>query len=453
MSDLPPGWAMATLDDILAVEKRSITDGPFGSKLATRHYTTSGARVIRLQNIGDGVFRDEEAFISNEYFEELRDHEVRSGDLLLASLGEELPRACIAPDLGVPAIVKADCIRARVHPQIDVRWVLYTLMAPPTRAWATSRIKGVGRPRLGMAGIRQLPLRIPPLAEQRRIVAVLEDHLSCLDKTDDLLCKNRLRARILRQSVLDDAVGRLRQEPVMSLGSMLREPLRNGHSARASQDGSGIRTLTLSAVTNNEFSERYTKKTTADPDRVAKLWLEAGDILIQRSNTPELVGTSALYQGISNWAIFPDLLIRVRVAENFLPEYVQLVLSGSGARSYMKSSAKGLAGSMPKIDQATIESNKIPAISKVQQSEFVGQVQALQSGITRLLQAVETACVRRESIKRAVLTEAFAGRLVEQNPADEPASVLLERIRAERAAQGPVRRPRRDRAPQKETLL
>ena len=184
MTDLPPGWAWTTLENILSAEKRPITDGPFGSKLATRHYTTSGARVIRLQNIGDGIFRNEKAFISNEYFEQLRNHEVRSGDLLLASLGEELPRACIAPNLEAPAIVKADCIRARVHSQIDTRWVLYALMAPPTREWAASRIKGVGRPRLGLARIRQIPLPIPPLAEQHRIVSVLEDHLSHLNAAD-----------------------------------------------------------------------------------------------------------------------------------------------------------------------------------------------------------------------------------------------------------------------------
>jgi hypothetical protein len=63
MSDLPTGWTWATLEELLAVEDRAITDGPFGSKLASRHYTMSGARVIRLQNIGDCIFNDERAYI------------------------------------------------------------------------------------------------------------------------------------------------------------------------------------------------------------------------------------------------------------------------------------------------------------------------------------------------------------------------------------------------------
>src|SRR5207248_1486440 len=152
-----------------------------------RHYTMSGARVIRLQNIGDCKFNDERAYISLDYFEELRAHEVRAGDIVAASLGEELPRVCIIPELGEPAIVKADCIRVRIHPEVDTKWVLYALTAPQTRQYAASRIRGIGRPRLGLGEMRRLPIPLPPLTEQRRIVATLEDNLSRLDAGGSLI--------------------------------------------------------------------------------------------------------------------------------------------------------------------------------------------------------------------------------------------------------------------------
>jgi type I restriction enzyme S subunit len=74
-----------------------------------------------------------------------------------------------------------------------------------------------------------------------------------------------------------------------------------------------VRTLTLTAVTNGVFGPENAKITTADSARVADLWLEPGDILVQRSNTPELVGTTRRFPGPSGFAIFPDLMIRVRV--------------------------------------------------------------------------------------------------------------------------------------------
>ena len=74
-------WVWATLKDLAAPEANAITDGPFGSNLKTSHYTDTGPRVIRLQNIGDGLFRDEYAHISTSHFESLKKHEIKAGDL------------------------------------------------------------------------------------------------------------------------------------------------------------------------------------------------------------------------------------------------------------------------------------------------------------------------------------------------------------------------------------
>ena len=133
-----------------------MTDGPFGSNLKSSHYTSSGPRVIRLQNIGDGVFKYEDAHISQEHYEELEAHSVRAGDLVVASLGADLPRACLVPAEIPPAIVKADCIRVRLHSEINPRYINYALQRPDLRHMVEGQIHGVGRPRLGMAGIRSV---------------------------------------------------------------------------------------------------------------------------------------------------------------------------------------------------------------------------------------------------------------------------------------------------------
>jgi len=69
-------WTWATVDQLAADEANSITDGPFGSNLKTSHYTSSGPRVIRLQNIGRTEFVDERAHISNDHFKKLKRHSV-----------------------------------------------------------------------------------------------------------------------------------------------------------------------------------------------------------------------------------------------------------------------------------------------------------------------------------------------------------------------------------------
>jgi type I restriction enzyme S subunit len=84
---LPIGWAWITLAQLASPEKNAITDGPFGSNLKTEHYTKTGPRVIRLQNIGDGRFRDAHAHISEDRFRALEKHAICSGDLAIATLG------------------------------------------------------------------------------------------------------------------------------------------------------------------------------------------------------------------------------------------------------------------------------------------------------------------------------------------------------------------------------
>jgi type I restriction enzyme S subunit len=205
MISLPPGWRIASLDELQASEPRAITDGPFGSNLTSAHYTSDGARVVRLQNIGDGVFHDALAYISMEHFEGLRNHEVAAGDLLIASLGEELPRACIAPASLNPAIVKADCIRVRLGESADPRWVMYAMQTAAVRNWAKNHLHGVGRPRLGLKVIRQIPVVLPPLGEQRRIVDILEDYLSRLDAATAGINRNRQKLDALRLSILSHA--------------------------------------------------------------------------------------------------------------------------------------------------------------------------------------------------------------------------------------------------------
>ncbi|MCB9682662.1 MAG: restriction endonuclease subunit S [Alphaproteobacteria bacterium] len=207
---LPEGWCWASVDDLAGDGGKGLCDGPFGSNLKSAHYVDSGPRVVRLQNIGDGAFRDERAHITDEHFESLRKHKIKGGDLVIASLGETLPRACIIPEWLGSAIVKADCIRFSTTARVSVAYLNAALNSPPVRKRTTDKIHGIGRPRLGLGGIREIAIPLPPLAEQHRIVAEVDRRLSVLDALDATLDANLARCDRLRQAVLKRAFeGRL----------------------------------------------------------------------------------------------------------------------------------------------------------------------------------------------------------------------------------------------------
>lgn len=291
------------------------------------------------------------------------------------------------------------------------------------------RAHGTGMVHITRKVFDETPVLLPPLQEQERIVAAIEEQFSRLDASDAALRSAAQRLRTLPDRVIDQATVNW---PTKRLGDLLRQPLRNGHSAKRAPTGN-IPVFTLTAVTARDFSERNVKLTAADPRRVEGLWVEPGDILIERSNTPELVGTAALYNGPARRAIFPDLLIRVRVGEAISPAYAEFALRSTRLRRYFQQRAKGIAGSMPKIDQSTILDAEIPFPPVDEQARIVEDLERELMMMDVMSDAIVRALVRSGQLRRSILSEAFSGRLVRQDSNDERPSELVARINAARS--------------------
>ena len=161
--------------------------------------------MIRLQNIGDGVYIDEEAHISEEHFVRLQKHRIFADDLVIAGFGENPPRACIIPAALGPAIVKADCIRFKPHKEIVGKYLNAALNSEQVRRRTKKLVHGVGRPRLNLGEIKSIVLPLPPIAEQTRIVAEVERRFSVVDELEGVVAANLQRAARLRQSILQRA--------------------------------------------------------------------------------------------------------------------------------------------------------------------------------------------------------------------------------------------------------
>jgi type I restriction enzyme S subunit len=170
LGDVPAHWRVMPLGRITV----SRCDGPFGSGLKSEHYTDSGVRVIRLQNIRrDGFDGSDEAFIDTEYYErELNGHDVVKGDVLLAGLGDDkntVGRACVAPVGIEPAMVKADCFRYRLDTTQAVPEFIATALTASSVADAGVLSSGSTRSRIPLSVMATRKLPIPPIAEQKRI--------------------------------------------------------------------------------------------------------------------------------------------------------------------------------------------------------------------------------------------------------------------------------------------
>lgn len=427
---LPEGWTVARLGDVcLPVSKWDPRQFPEDEFAYIDIGGIDGQRIVETKRFSGAGAPSRARQI------------VQSGDTVLSTVRTYLKKTALVPQgLGGATASTGFCV-LRPSRAVDSRFLFYRVTADDFVSSLSTHQTGSSYPAVRDRDVLAQQVTLPPLAEQRRIVAAIEEQFSRLDAAERAVGDTRRRLIGLARGVLDSAFSGDTER--RSLATLLREPLRNGHSAKASRSGVGVRTLTLTAVTRGEFVDAHTKLADADPSRVIDLWLKPGDILIERSNTPELVGTAALYRGPEGWAIFPDLLIRVRTLDGLLPEYLALFLKSSVARSYFKRRAQGIAGSMPKIDQRAVSELPVPVPSVDEQRDIVAELEQQLSLIDSLRAAVESAQKHSAALRRAILERAFRGELVPQDPDDEPASVLLERIRAERAAPPAAKRRRR----------
>ncbi len=411
MSSLPLGWDLVSLNDLQAEEPRAITDGPFGSNLTSAHYRDQGPRVVRLQNIGDGRFVDAHAHIPQQHFESLRAHEVLAGDLLVASLGDDPPRACLAPSALGPAIVKADCIRVRLAPSVDSRWVMYAMQTPAVRSWASEKMYGVGRPRLGLKTIRAIPIPLPPLDEQRRIVEILEDHLSRLDAAAAQVETAQQRLEMWRRLALDQLV----HEQATGSGKLADVVERveagrsfGGSAPPAGPDEWGI--IKVSAMTWGSFKAQENKAVPADKVD-PRYEIQRGDVLVSRANTTEYVGAPVLVTATRPRLLLSDKSLRIIPRPGVDRAWLATVLGARTTRYEVSSLATGTKDSMRNISQSSLLSVEVPVANAQQQREVVARAALIEDRATQLDTELSTALIRGRTLRRSLLAAAFSGRL------------------------------------------
>jgi type I restriction enzyme S subunit len=170
----PRGWEVGPLRGI----SKKFSDGPFGSNLKTEHYTKSGVRVIRLQNIGVGQLIDEDkAYISEAHFAKLSKHRCLPGDVIVGTLGDPNLRACILPSDIPVALNKADCVQIRVDPtKANAEFVCWLINFPETLHLATAMLHGQTRTRISMGQLAQLEVPLPPLLLQQKFAHIVQNY-------------------------------------------------------------------------------------------------------------------------------------------------------------------------------------------------------------------------------------------------------------------------------------
>ena len=207
--------------------------------------------------------------------------------------------------------------------------------------------------------------------------------------------------------------------------------VRYGTSAKTNEDASGIPVLRMGNIQEGSLDLGNLKYLPENHTEFPNLLLENGDLLFNRTNSAELVGKSAVYCGNPILCSYASYLICVRMVSGCLADYLCFYLNSSYGRSWIASVVSQQVG-QTNVNGSKLQALTFPLPPFDEQEQIVSEVEQRLSVVTQLEAQIEANLKRAEHLRQSILKEAFAGRLVPQDPNDEPASVLLERIRDER---------------------
>lgn len=360
-------------------------------------------------------------------------------------------------------------------------------------------------------------LPIPPLAEQHRIVAKIEELFSELDQGVASLKTAREQLKVYRQSLLKNAfegkltaAWRVAHRNQLETATALQQRIAHERQARyqqqladwqtAGQTGpkpkppkplppltaeelaglpelpegwvwvklgefiesidagksfkcderepspTEIGVAKVSAVTWGEYDESESKTCTDANKENEAYFIRQGDFLLSRANTIDLVGACVIAKRVTKKVMLSDKTLRVRFdgfSEHFFLQYLRCRI---GRRQIMALST-GNQESMRNIGQERIRSIAVPICSEIEARVLLEELESKLSEADQLDQTLATALQQADALRQSILKKAFCGQLVKQDQNDEPATVLLERIRAARGADQPARRGRSARSP------
>ena len=408
MSELPDGWTQTTL-------------GALGSYWNGRGFKKSewrpegqGRQIIRIQDLTGSHQRP------NYFNGVVEEHQVaRKGDILVswaATLGVfEWP----GPEAVINQhIFKVDSfIDRRFH-----RYLLESVLADLRR-----RSHGTGMVHVTRKVFEDTVVWLPPIREQERIVAAIEEQVSRLDTAEQLLRSARRRADRMRAAALAavtpaDCKWTTLGEIAEIVGGVTKDSKRQSDPSFVEMPY-----LRVANVQRGYLDLREVTTIRVSSEKAKALRLEPGDILFNEGGDRDKLGRGSIWQGEIDDCIHQNHVFRARLLTNDAdPKYVSLHGNTFGQQWFEKMGKQ--TTNLASINLNTLKSFPVPDLPAEEQHRIVAEVERRLTILESLSTAIDHALTRSDHLRRSILESAFTGKLVPQAPDDELAFELLARI-------------------------
>jgi type I restriction enzyme S subunit len=417
-------WERVRLDEVASVLN--------GCAFPSSGFGKSGDMpLIRIRDVG----RESTSIWYTGAFEP--QHVIESGSLIVGMDGEfrvDVWRG--APSLLNQRVCKIAVRDHALYSERFLRWVLPGYLEAVHRETSSVTVK-----HLSSQTIKELPLPLPPIAEQEQIVIAIDEQFSRLDAGVAALERVRRNLRRMRAAVLEVVVsGRLTDafpgapldDPskwdLVTVGEIAEVSGGITKNPKRQPRANPTPFLRVANVQRDALSLNDVHKIEVFEGELDKLRLRRGDLLVVEGNgSPDQIGRSAIWDGSIDPCVHQNHLIRVRPGVRVLPAYLNLFWNAPSSIVKIRAVASSTSGLY------TLSTGKVRSIPVVlppieTQERIVLEVERQLSFADALDRELTKACALGRSLRSSILSDAFSGRLTKQDPKEESASILLERI-------------------------
>ncbi len=408
---LPKGWRWEKLRDCATKIGSGIT--PLGGHA---NYLDSGIPLIRSQNVYMNQFSYEGlAHISVEQDEQMNKSRVFTSDVLLNITGASIGRVCVVPFNICPANVNQHvCVIRCADDVVKAEFLSFYLSNPNFQKHILDKQSGATRQALTKEQIENFLIPIPPLEEQKRITARLDEQMRHIEQARQAAEESLYLAWDLPSAYLKNTFESTDAQnwKIVKLGEILAST-KNGLYKLDKYYGRGkpilkmynigrldgtwnLERVDLIELTDNEYEDYRLNK---------------GDILINRVNSRELVGKCAVINEKVDGAVYESKNIRIRLErERAEPEFVAAYINSKYGRDQFERSLKQIVGQAT-INRSDLDSFEIPLPSIDTQKQLMKSLNSKQENARALAASIESQLAEINELPSALLRQAFAGQL------------------------------------------
>ena len=411
-----PTWPRVELGELVTIVN--------GAAFSSREFNTegSGEPLVRIRDVG---VNHPATFFSGSWDP---DHRVRPGDVLIGMDGDFR----VAKWSGPPALLNQRVCRLDVvDSRLTVGWLMLVLPGYLDAIWRET--SSVTVKHLSSRSIAEIPIPIPPLEEQRRIVDILEDHLSRLDAAQECLARARQRSEVMRSALLHRSV--LGMEPALvsdqvetfqeslpsgwswvCLGDLLqpgKESFKRGPFGSALTKAtfveSGYQVYEQYCPINDDCSYARYFITGEHYDRLSAFAVQAGDFLVSCAGT---LGRITQVPGEFAPGVINQALLRIRIDRRLMHDrYFLWLFRSPYFQQQLTSGASGTAMVNLKAVK-DLKAIMVPLPPLQSQVEMVNALEDQFRSLERLQHQVDVALNKGRAMRSAVMSGAFSGRLL-----------------------------------------